>query len=281
MAKLAFVSYRRSDAPQAARGLYAQLRARFGPSHVFMDVGAITPGSLWPDRIRRSLEKTSIMLTVIGPSWLRAADKYGRRRLDSDTDWVRKEIQHALDKSIPILPVLVSGVGELPPQDALPEALQDLLNSQAICLRDEKWDQDLHELVRILITEHGFVENEKRVTLPQPRIRINALTEPELDDALVTLPGWEPIESLVPGDYPRSRKEIRKIYRFNSFKSAIEFMCSAVQPINQVPHHPRWENQWRTVTVYLTTWDVGNEVTRLDIELARLLDDLYKASQRR
>ena len=219
------------------------------------------------------------MLAVIGPSWLKASDKYGRRRLDSETDWVRKEIQHALSKAIPILPVLVSGVSELPPQEALPDALQDLLNSQAICLRDEKWDHDFHELVRTLTTEHGFVENEKRVMMPSPRLQIEPLTEQELGDALLTLPGWEPIESLVPGDYPRSRKEIRKVYRFKSFKSAIEFMHSAIQPINQIPHHPRWENQWRTVTVYLTTWDIGNEVTRLDVELARVLDDLYKTTQ--
>jgi pterin-4a-carbinolamine dehydratase len=244
-----------------------------------MDVGAITPGSPWPDWIRRSLEKTSIMLPVIGASWLRASDQYGRRRLDSDTDWVRKEIQHALNSLIPIVPVLVSGVTELPPQEALPEALRDLLNYQAICLRDEKWDGDFDELVRTLITEHGFVENEKRVIMPQPRVQIEPLTEQELGDALLTLPGWEPIESFVPGDYPRSRREIRKIYRFKSFKTAIGFMNSAVQPINQIPHHPRWENQWRTVIVYLTTWDIGNEVTRLDIELARVLDDLYKAGQ--
>ncbi|MDR3633742.1 MAG: 4a-hydroxytetrahydrobiopterin dehydratase [Isosphaeraceae bacterium] len=279
MPKLAFLSYRRSDAPQAARGLYAQLRSRFGSSHVFMDVAAITPGSPWPDRITRSLEKTSVLLAVIGPSWLRAADKYGRRRLDSDADWVRKEIHLALSNSIPIIPILVAGVSEPPPQESLPDALRDLLNSQAIRLRDDKWDEDFDELVRTLVTEHGFVDNEKRVVLPQPRVQIEPLTEQELGDALLSLPGWEPVESLVPGDYPKSRQEIRKIFRFKSFKSAIEFMYSAIQPINKIPHHPRWENQWRTVTVYLTTWDIGNKVTALDVELARVLDNLYDSSK--
>jgi pterin-4a-carbinolamine dehydratase len=41
-------------------------------------------------------------------------------------------------------------------------------------------------------------------------------------------------------------------------------------------HHPRWENQWRTVTVYLSTWDIGYRVSALDIALARTLDALYE-----
>jgi pterin-4a-carbinolamine dehydratase len=279
MPKLTFISYRRTDAPQAARGLHAQLRSRFGPSRVFMDVSVITPGSLWPDRIRRSLSNASIVLAVIGPTWLNAADQYGRRRLDTATDWVRMEIQYALNHSIPIVPVLVAGASELPPREALPDEVGDLCNWQAVSLRDEKWDQDFDELIRVLIAEHGFVENEKRVVMPQPEMKIDPLTEQELDDALRLLHGWEPVESLVPGDYPNARQEIRKVYRFKSFKAAIQFMQAAVQPINEIPHHPRWENQWRTLTVYLTTWDIGNKVTKLDIDLARRLDELYKGFQ--
>jgi pterin-4a-carbinolamine dehydratase len=128
----------------------------------------------------------------------------------------------------------------------------------------------------VRIGDHGFVENETRVVMPQPEMKIAPLTEQELDDALRLLHGWEPVESLVPGDYPNARQEIRKVYRFKSFKTAIQFMQAAVQPINAIPHHPRWENQWRTLTVYLTTWDIGNKVTKLDIDLARKLDELYE-----
>jgi pterin-4a-carbinolamine dehydratase len=211
--------------------------------------------------------------------WLKAADRYGRRRLDSDTDWVRKEIHFALSNSLKIIPVLVAGLTDLPPPDSLPEVLIGMLNFQAVCLRDDKWDQDFNELARTLVTEHKFVDIEKRVLVPEPEVEDPPLTEQELGDALLTLPGWEPVESLVPGDYPRSRQEIRKTFRFRSFKSAIEFMYSAIQPINEIPHHPRWENQWKTVTVYLTTWDIGNKVTSLDIKLAQVLDNLYDSSQ--
>ena len=83
---------------------------------------------------------------------------------------------------------------------------------------------------------------------------------------------------MVPGDYPNARQELRKAYRFRSFAKAVEFMQSAVPLVEQLQHHPRWENQWRTVTVYLSTWDIGSRITSLDIELAKGLDALYEGS---
>ena len=133
----------------------------------------------------------------------------------------------------------------------------------------------MNQLVGILVKKHGFVEADSSVVLPQPEVRLKPLTEEELDGALSSLPGWEPVESVIPGDYPNSRYELRRAYRFKSFKSAIKFMEAAVDPINKVQHHPRWENQWRTVTVYLSTWDIGNKISTLDVELAQTLDTLY------
>ena len=53
-------------------------------------------------------------------------------------------------------------------------------------------------------------------------------------------------------------------------------MNKAVDPINEVQHHPRWENQWRTVIVYLSTWDIGLKISRLDVDLAKVLDGIYE-----
>src|SRR5690242_7175518 len=142
----AFINYRRSDAPQAAQGLYTQLRARFGPSHVFLDVSAILAGALWPDRLRESLDSAGVLLSVIGPRWLTAANEYGQRRLDDENDWVRRELERAIDHNKPIIPLLVSGIDSLPPSQALPVSIRPLLSHQSLKLRDEKWDRDLGEL---------------------------------------------------------------------------------------------------------------------------------------
>lgn len=97
-----------------------------------------------------------------------------------------------------------------------------------------------------------------------------ALSASELDAALATLPGW----SLVTGP---GAQELHKRFTFDSFAPAIAFMASAVAPIDQLNHHPRWENVWNRVDVYLSTHDLGNKVSVRDVELARLLDGLYTA----
>ena len=64
---LAFISYRRSDASPASQALHIQLRDRFGPSRVFMDVGAISVGDQWPDRLQRAVERATVLIAVMGP----------------------------------------------------------------------------------------------------------------------------------------------------------------------------------------------------------------------
>ena len=41
-------------------------------------------------------------------------------------------------------------------------------------------------------------------------------------------------------------------------------------------HHPRWENIWKTVRVYLTTGDIGHRISDRDVQLAKYLDRAYR-----
>jgi pterin-4a-carbinolamine dehydratase len=276
MKPLSFINYRRADSQQAAIGLYIQLRTRIGPPSVFMDRSGISAGDIWSQRLRDAMDAATVVLALIGPNWLTSADEYGRRRLDIANDWVRTELLAAIEKGKIIIPVLLGAQSQVPPAAALPECLMAVLDHQAYGLRDDHWDSDLDQLVRLLTGRYGFKDAERTVVLPNPIVTISPLNEAELDSELKALPGWEPVESIIPGDYPRSRQELRKVYVFQSFKAAIAFMSAAVSFINQLKHHPRWENQWRTVTVYLSTWDIGHRISKLDVELARRLDQAYE-----
>jgi pterin-4a-carbinolamine dehydratase len=276
----AFISYRRSETMQSARGLHVQLRARFGGNRVFMDVAGIGAGDVWPERLRRELARATVLLLVIGPTWLTAADKYGRRRLDQVDDWVRREVCHAIDVNIPIIPLLVGGASSLPPAEGLPDDLKGFLSHQGFELRDDRWDDDVKSLCESLIEVYQFTELDRSVLMPDPRMEISALSDEEIDKSLVELPGWEPVESSLARDYPNSRFELRKAYRFSSFSNAIAFMQAAAEPIRKAKHHPRWENQWRTVIVYLSTWDIGNKISDLDVKLAHQLDHVYATFQK-
>jgi pterin-4a-carbinolamine dehydratase len=279
-APLVFISYRRTDSQQAALGLYVQLRARIGPGSVFMDRSGISAGDVWSQRLREAINQATVVLALIGSGWLRSADQYGRRRLDMPDDWVRNELLAAIDSGKPVIPILLGPLPNLPPAEALPDRLERLSTYQAYSLRDDHWDSDLNDLVRLLIDRHEFKEADRKVLLPTPEVSIKPLTQTELDNELKLLSGWELVESLIPGDYPKSRHELRKVYVFKSFRSAIQFMSSAVVPIDRIQHHPRWENQWRSVTVYLSTWDIGFRVSQFDIDLAKVLDGVYKGLTR-
>ena len=88
--------------------------------------------------------------------------------------------------------------------------------------------------------------------------------------------GWELATSTIPGKEPLKRTELVKTYEFASFEDAINFIATASIHISGVNHHPRWENIWRSVTVWLTTWDIGHKPSRFDLDLAAYLDALFK-----
>jgi pterin-4a-carbinolamine dehydratase len=104
---------------------------------------------------------------------------------------------------------------------------------------------------------------------------LNELSQDEITQALEELPGWELLVSDLAGKEPKQRTELKKTYEFASFEDAMDFMASAAKHISEVDHHPRWENRWRTVTVWLCTWAIGHKPSRQDVELAKFMDGLY------
>ncbi len=269
-----FINYRRTDSQQAAFAFYFQLRAQLGPGSVFMDRSGISAGDVWHRRLLEKIELATVILALMGPNWLKSADEYGRRRLDMPDDWVRKELAAALKPGKTVIPILLTPLTAPPVVEALPDALSGLDLSQAYSLRDDHWEDDMNGLVRLMIDRHRFTEAPQPL-FPPREVTVTPLTEDQLHEKLASLPGWEPVESLIPGDYPKSRLELRKLYIFESFQLALQFMKAGIDPIDELQHHPRWENQWRTVTVYLSTWDIGHRISELDIRLAKILDGTY------
>ena len=144
-----FISYRREDAPGHAGRVFDRVRARFGADVVFMDVTAIDAGADFVDAIDKAVGTCDVLLAVIGPQWVGAADSAERKRLDIPTDFVRLEIAGALKRDVRVVPVLVDGA-RLPAAADLPEELQPLLRRNAVELRDARWDADIEQLVASL-----------------------------------------------------------------------------------------------------------------------------------
>jgi hypothetical protein len=144
-----FICYRRDDASGYAGRLYDDLTAHFGRGQVFMDVGAIEPGLDGVEVIERSVESSDVLLAVIGKQWLTSTDAKGQRRLNDPYDFIRLEIQTALERGVRVIPVLVQGAA-MPGPEALPEAIAQLARRQAHEASDARWQHDVDRLVEVL-----------------------------------------------------------------------------------------------------------------------------------
>lgn len=154
-----FISYRRDDSSGYTIPLFDRLVERFGYDSVFKDIDTIDYGEDFSDEIERAVIGCDILIAVIGRDWLDARDTEGRRRLDNPEDFVRIEIQTALDQGIRVIPTLVGGA-TMPESDVLPQSLSELARRQSIELRDTHFHSDLD---RLLTTVDNILFPEKVV----------------------------------------------------------------------------------------------------------------------
>jgi hypothetical protein len=104
-----FISYRRDDSAGQAGRIQDRLEREFGRDLLFMDVDAIPLGMNFVKVLHEEVAKCGVLLAVIGPNWLDLRDEDGNRRLDDPDDFVRLEIAAALQRDIPVIPILLDG----------------------------------------------------------------------------------------------------------------------------------------------------------------------------
>jgi hypothetical protein len=142
-----FVRYRRDEAADAADRIRHDLVAHRPDLHVFVDVHSIVAGRDYAAVIAEELEGADACLALIGPDWVEDRDR--RRRLEEEGDYVRLELEAALGRGIPVLPVLIHNAA-LPVEGDLPESLRPLLRRQAIVLSRDYWSAGIERLVDFL-----------------------------------------------------------------------------------------------------------------------------------
>ena len=145
MAPRIFISYRREDAAGDAGRLADHLHRRFGKDRVFLDIDTIDPGTDFVRVLHASLQETAAVLVVIGPRWTSMRNPDGAPRLESANDFVRLEVEAALGRSIPVVPVLVQGA-KMPRAEDLPPALASLVTRQAATLDHAEFHEDAERL---------------------------------------------------------------------------------------------------------------------------------------
>lgn len=70
-----------------------------------------------------------------------------------------------------------------------------------------------------------------------------------------------------------------KQFVFKDFKQAWAFMERVAAAANRLDHHPRWQNEWNVVDIWLSTHEENLQITDADHELANTIDTLVENSQ--
>ena len=154
-----FISYRRDDNADMAGRLYERLEKQFGRENLFMDIDTIPLGVDFREHLQSAVGQCDVLLAVIGRNWFgRTAE--GSRRLDDPRDFVRIEIEAALARRIPVIPILIDQA-KMPAETDLPASLAALAYHNALEIADER---DFHVHVDRLI--HGI----ERLFLKDPSL---------------------------------------------------------------------------------------------------------------
>ncbi len=135
------ISYRRADSEAMTGRIFDRLIAHYGKEVIFRDIDDIPPGIDFRVHINETLLKTNILLAVIGPEWLGMAQG-GVGRIQEESDPVRVEVETALRRRVPIIPVLI-GNTKMPSADQLPPSLKDFAFRNAVKV-DTGQDFDYH-----------------------------------------------------------------------------------------------------------------------------------------
>jgi hypothetical protein len=204
-----FISYRREDSAAYAGRIQDRLERELGRDLLFIDVDGIPLGVNFVKVLHEEVAQCGVLLAVIGPSWLDLRDEDGTRRLDNPTDFVRIEIAAALQREIPVIPILLDGT-RVPKADQLPEDLKELALRNGLNVHHASFHTDLDRLIRELNRQLGV--NRQAASTPiganTPSRAENKLSSPAGDlqsvGSGVKLPPEGKAELWLLGDIVRS-----------------------------------------------------------------------------
>jgi hypothetical protein len=149
-ARKIFISYRRKDGADVVGRIYEYLTRQFGTDMVFEDVYAIPLGVNFKEYLMTATQNCSVLLAVMGDGWLAIDSATGKSRLQDEEDWVRAEIEAALSREIPVIPLLIRDAF-IPSKEQLPASLEKLTAMNGLRLRpDPDFQHDMNRLIQAI-----------------------------------------------------------------------------------------------------------------------------------
>src|ERR1700689_2455847 len=81
----------------------------------------------------------------------------------------------------------------------------------------------------------------------------------------------------IEGMWQETKHGLYRQFNFENFKQAWAFMTKVAALAEEYQHHPRWENEWNVVQIWLMTHEAGSKITDKDRQLAEAIDAVVAA----
>lgn len=150
-----FICYRRSDSQDFVDRLSEHLSKMIPQENIFVDIKSIPIGFDFRDIIQETIEESHIVLAIIGNNWLEEI----KNREKVDKDYVRVEIQKALETDTPLVPVLINGAN-MPNSSELPESIRGLGFMHSFEIDRKRFETDV-ELLSEQIYKSVNIKHDK------------------------------------------------------------------------------------------------------------------------
>jgi len=75
--------------------------------------------------------------------------------------------------------------------------------------------------------------------------------------------------------WQETKHGLYKQFNFENFRDAFAFMTKVAALAEQYDHHPRWENEWNVVQIWLITHEADGNITEKDREMAKAIDETF------
>ncbi len=215
-----FISFRKVDERWMRHRTYQALTSRFAASQFFKSGESVPPGSDFAQILMEQAKSCEVMLILIGSRWLDASDKTGRRLIDRDGDWVRREIATSISAGNHVVPVLLGDATILPEPAQLPPDIAQIGRLQFLRVQETHLNDALDDFVASVAR---LLPDLRAATAPASE-RSGAPAEAEARSGCAERPAGHPAgrppASTVPTTYQEART-INNIREINGRKVRI------------------------------------------------------------
>ena len=214
-----FISYRRSDTEQNARTINAEFKSRH--YRCFLDYDELKDGQ-FDARIKEAIKDAPLFIALLSPDYF--------SRCNDENDWVRQEIECALDNDKKIIPININNAFKTFPAD-LPQRIKDGIGCHQFS--EVYMRGTLQDNIEAIIRDRIKVEVSEINTNPTDQAIIKIKTDA---DCILT-EGGETMASLQAGEYNKIHLSPVGIYDFR-FTSKEDPSCFVEMEyeLKQIPY---------------------------------------------